>query len=89
VSVNPANQKGTARPVRRIIKRLDRDGFVVADTDGSKHDVRTVSISAGEGETLRKWVSSENAKQTVEIGLGYGVSALYICEGLIRNANFG
>jgi len=86
--VNPANQIGTARQVRRIIERLDRDGFVVAHADGSRHDVRTVSISAGEGETLRKWVSSENAKQTVEIGLGYGVSALYICEGLIRNANF-
>ena len=85
--MNPANQIGTARQVRRIIERLDRDGFVVAHADGSRHDVRTVSISAGEGETLRKWVSSENAKQTLEIGLGYGVSALYICEGLIRNAN--
>ena len=83
--MNPGHHIGTARQVRRVIERLDRDGFVVADADGSRHDVRTVSISTGEGEALRKWVSSENAAQTVEIGLGYGVSALYICEGLIRN----
>jgi predicted O-methyltransferase YrrM len=86
--MNPASHTGTARHVRSVIERLNRDGFVVARADGSKNDVRTVSISTAEGEALRKWVSSENAKQTVEIGLGYGVSALYICEGLIRNANF-
>jgi predicted O-methyltransferase YrrM len=86
VSVNPANNR-TARQVRSVIERLDRDGFVVALADGSKHDLRTVSISPGEGEALRKWVSRENATQTLEIGLGYGYSALSICEGLILSGN--
>jgi predicted O-methyltransferase YrrM len=85
--MHPADHIGTAREVRRVIERLDRDGFVVSRADRSKHDVRTVSISTGEGEALRKWVSSENAAQTVEIGLGYGLSALYICEGLLQNGN--
>jgi predicted O-methyltransferase YrrM len=83
-STNSPSRIGTAREVRRVIERLDRDGFVVARADGSKHDVRTVSISTGEGEALRKWVSSESATRTVEVGLGYGLSALYICEGLIQ-----
>jgi predicted O-methyltransferase YrrM len=85
VGVNLADR--TARQVRRVIERLDRDGFVVANADGSKHDFRTVSVSAGEGEALRKWVSSEGAAHTLEIGLGYGYSALYICEGLIQRGN--
>ena len=86
VGVNPAIDRA-ARQVRTVIERLDRDGFVVAHADGSKHDVRTMSISTGEGEALRRWVSIENATQTLEIGLGYGVSALYICEGLVESGD--
>ena len=85
--MNPTNHSWTARRVRNTIERLLGDGFVLAKADGSTHDVRTVSISIGEGEALRKWVSSEKASKTVEIGLAYGVSALYICEGLIQNGN--
>jgi predicted O-methyltransferase YrrM len=73
--------------VRSVIERLDRDGFVVAHADGSKHDLRTVSISPGEGEALRRWVASEKATRTLEIGLGYGYSALSICEGLIQSGD--
>lgn len=51
---------------------------------GSTHDVRRVSISPGEGEALREWVLRENATRTIEIGLAYGLSTLYICEGLLR-----
>lgn len=58
---------------------------MVADRDGSKHDVRTVAISPGEAEALTRWVLRENAARTIEIGLGYGVSALSICEGLVRS----
>ena len=41
-----------------------------------------VSIPAAEGERLHDWVTREAARETIEIGLGYGVSALYICAGL-------
>lgn len=40
-----------------------------------------------EGEALCKWVTHEAAAHTIEIGLGYGVSTLYICEGLLKTAN--
>jgi len=53
----------------------------VADADGSTHDLRTVAISDGEGEALARWILREGATQTIEIGLAYGVSALYTAEG--------
>jgi predicted O-methyltransferase YrrM len=57
---------------------------MVARADGSRHDVRAVSISAGEGEALAKWVLREKATRTIEVGLGYGLSALCICQGLVQ-----
>jgi predicted O-methyltransferase YrrM len=75
----------TADRVRSTLDRLTADGSMVSESDGSRHDVRTVSISAGEGETLTRWVLREKATRTIEIGLAYGVSALYICDGLIRS----
>ena len=38
---------------------------------------------------MRDWVVRENATRTIEVGLGYGVSALFICEGLLRNGRPG
>jgi len=32
---------------------------------------------------LRQWVVVIDARQTIEIGLGYGISALFICDGLL------
>ena len=44
-----------------------------------------VAVSADEGEALREWVIRERAANTIEIGLGYGISALFVCEGLLVN----
>lgn len=44
-----------------------------------------VGISVAEGEALRDWVVGEAASHTIEVGLAYGISALFICEGLIAN----
>ena len=40
-----------------------------------------------EGEALRGWVLREGATRTVEVGLGYAVSALHVCEGLLENGD--
>ncbi len=58
---------------------------MVADADGSTQDVRSISISPGEGEALGRWVLREKATRTIEIGLAYGLSTLYICDGLVRS----
>ena len=72
------------RRVRDVIERVLRHG-IVARTDGSLHLVSPVAVPAAEGEALRDWIVRERAVRTIEIGLGYGISALYACEGLIAN----
>jgi predicted O-methyltransferase YrrM len=69
-----------------VIARLVRDGTAVARSDSTLHDLFPVAASAAEGEALRAWILREKATRTVEIGLGYGISALHICEGLLVNS---
>jgi predicted O-methyltransferase YrrM len=71
------------RQVRQVIERLLADGTVVARSDGTVHRLFPVAVGAAEGEALREWVVREGAARTIEIGLGYGISALFICEGLL------
>jgi predicted O-methyltransferase YrrM len=71
--------------IRSVIERLLADGSMIARADGSTRDVRGVSITAGEGEALARWVLRENATRTIEIGLAYGVSALHICRALVES----
>ena len=48
-----------------------------------------VSIGPAEGRALRDWVRREGALRTLETGLGYAVSTLFICEGLLGNGAGG
>ena len=70
-----------------MLERLLGDGTVVARSDGTTHRLFPVAIGAAEGAALRQWVVREGATQTIEIGLGYGISALCICEGLLRSGD--
>jgi predicted O-methyltransferase YrrM len=70
-----------------VIERLVRDGTAVARSDGSVHTLFPVAASAAEAEALREWVIREGAAHTIEIGLGYGISALFVCEGLCTNGD--
>lgn len=88
--MSPASDpdRGSAtRRVRGVIERLVRDGTAVARSDGTLHSLFPVAASAAEGEALRRWVSREGAAETIEVGLGYGVSALHVCEGLLGNGD--
>ena len=79
------DQDPAPRRVRAVIERLVRDGTAVARSDGTVHDLFPVAVYAAEAETLRGWVSREGATRTIEVGLGYAVSALHVCEGLLGN----
>lgn len=48
-------------------------------------ELAPVAIGPEEGAALRGWVRGERAERTIETGLGYAVSTLFICEGLIAN----
>ena len=71
--------------VREVIDRLLRERTVAAQTDGTVHQIFPVAAGPAEGVALRDWVAREGATRTIEIGLGYGFSALHIGEGLLSN----
>lgn len=80
-----SNNDSTKR-VRSVIEGLDRDGDKKVFPDNSNiPPFRTASIPSAEGESLREWVVKEKAVTAIEVGLAFGFSALYICEGLLQN----
>jgi predicted O-methyltransferase YrrM len=72
--------------VRDVLSRLLCAGTVVASSDGGRHDLFPVAITPPEGAALQRWVESEGAVRTIEVGLGYGVATLFICAGLLECA---
>lgn len=82
-----SDHSAVRRRVRDVIARLSREGKAVARLDGSVHDLFPVAVSLAEGEALRELVIDERATQTIEVGLGYGVSTLFICDGLLVNGH--
>jgi predicted O-methyltransferase YrrM len=82
-----STRNGPLGQVRQVIERLVRDGTVVARSDGTVHHLFPVAIGAVEGAALCEWVVREGATRTIEIGLGYGLSALFVCEGLLGNGD--
>ena len=48
-------------------------------------ELAPVAIGPVEGAALSAWISRESARRTLETGLGYAVSTLFICEGLLAN----
>jgi predicted O-methyltransferase YrrM len=59
----------------------------VARSDGTVHSLFPVAASAAEGEALQNWITRVGASRTIEVGLGYGISALFAREGLLRNGD--
>lgn len=70
---------------REVIDRLYEEGRVVARSDGTTHELFPVAITRAEGEAARSWVIREAASRTLEVGLGYGVATLFLCDGLLTN----
>ena len=68
--------------IGRVIDRLVREGTAVARSDGSVHTLFPVAVSAAEAEALQGWIIREGAVHTIEVGLGYAISALFVCAGL-------
>jgi predicted O-methyltransferase YrrM len=78
----------TVEKVCKVRERLFKAGTVVA-RDGRPRELFPVAIGAEEGSALREWVRKEGAVRTFETGLGFAVSTLFICEGLLANGPGG
>ncbi|MEO8291616.1 MAG: class I SAM-dependent methyltransferase [Actinomycetota bacterium] len=79
----------TTERVRAVRERLIAAGTVVARGDGGSRQLFPVAIGLEEGLALREWVQTERALRTLETGLGYAISTLFICEGLLANGPDG
>ncbi len=82
-SAQQPDREITLGRVRQVIGHLVGDGRAVARSDGSVHTLFPVAIGPAEGAAIRSWVIRERASRTIEVGLGYGISALFVCEGLL------
>jgi predicted O-methyltransferase YrrM len=81
-------ESAASAQIEQVLADLLGSGEIRAD-DGTVHRLFPVAISAEEGQELRDWVVRERATSTIEIGLAYGVSALFICQGLVMNGDDG
>jgi len=71
--------------IQSVIGRIVAEGSTESTHDGSTHDIFPVAVSPEEAAWLQDWICREKPERTIEIGLGYGVSALHICDGLLAN----
>lgn len=86
---SPEHRAPVTADVRRFREGLLADGVVVAKADAGARDLSPVAIGPEEGEALLAWVRKERAHRTLESGLGFAISTLYICEGLLANGGDG
>ena len=69
---------------RGVLARVVREGTVVSTADGATYEVFPVAASPVEGAALRDQVVRSGATRTIETGFGYGISTLFICQGLLE-----
>jgi len=74
--------------LRSVREKLIADGTVVTP-DGRLAEIFPVAIGPEEGAALRDRVVEEGATRTLEVGLGFAISTLFICEGLLMNGPGG
>jgi predicted O-methyltransferase YrrM len=58
---------------------------LVHDAEGNEISAFPASITRAEGKVLYDLIRETNAKRTLEIGLAYGLSTLFICQAHIDN----
>jgi predicted O-methyltransferase YrrM len=75
--------------LRSVRERLIASGQVTAEADGRSRELFPVAIGPNEGLALREWVRRERAVRTLECGLGFAISTLFIVEALLENGAVG
>jgi predicted O-methyltransferase YrrM len=66
-----------------FVDRSFRDGRVL-DSGGSAIELAPHSIERARGEALRDLAIAEGAERTIEVGLALGMSALFLCQAVLR-----
>ena len=71
--------------LREVRERLITAGTAVARADGRPRELFPMAIGPAEGAALRDWVRKQRAQRTLETGLGFAISTLFICEALLES----
>lgn len=66
-----------------LLERAYETGEVL-DAAGNPIELFPHSIERGAGEALRDLVIAEAAERTIEVGLALGISALFLCQAVLR-----
>lgn len=69
--------------IESVLHDVTASGRVRSQLDGTEHPVFPVAIDPDEGRALRRWVERASPAAPVEIGLGFAVSTLYLCAGML------
>lgn len=70
--------------MNKVIEQIYATGQVL-DADGKARSAFPTSVPLDEGEALYTMVRKTGARRTLEIGLAYGLSTLFLCEALKDN----
>ncbi|HEV3377272.1 MAG TPA: class I SAM-dependent methyltransferase [Thermoleophilaceae bacterium] len=57
----------------------------MSDASGARVDLAPHSVERAQGEALRDLAIAERAQRTVEVGLALGMSALFLCQAVLRH----
>ncbi len=72
-----------AGEIRRRIDRVYASGTVTAE-DGHAYEVLPESVTADRGRFIAQVCAREKAEQTLEIGMAWGLSTLFLLEALLE-----
>jgi len=94
MEVGPANPASTGKidgptgvsapsagPIRGALDRLYRDGTVVGD-DGVEYKILPIGVTRARGEFIAGLCRAERPAATLEIGMAWGLSTLFILDAL-------
>jgi predicted O-methyltransferase YrrM len=84
--VPDASERDLLKSIRKMRRELADVGPRVVRAEG---DFDRVSLPYRDAEVLRDLLRAENARAVIEIGLGYGSSALAIAEALVSSGRAG
>lgn len=70
--------------VNEVIEEIYSSGFV-KDAQGVKYPHDSSSVSFQAGALLYNFVREIKPARTIEIGMAYGLSSLFICQALLDN----
>jgi predicted O-methyltransferase YrrM len=73
---------GSAAEIELVVDAIYARG-TVHDDDGGTVQLRPHSLERAQGQALRELAMAEGAKRTIEVGLGLGMSALFLCQAVM------